>query len=369
MNGDLKNFCEKILSDLDQNFRAVDRDPAPEDPDKVLKKIIADSKYSDRMYSEFFSIGPLEQLVVDECVTEIIVNGPDDIWYEKSGLLSKHNDSFLSGSTFRNFVDRVCAVAEIKIDLAKPFADGRWLSFRVHIVCAPISDRSFHLSFRRIATSPWTLQALVNVGWATRTEANRIEKLIADRCSLAVVGPTGSGKTAVLGALLRQIAPSERAVVIEDTDELPSPNFVSSKLLTREWSTETLPIISLQDLVRQSLRMRPDRIVVGEVRGAEAKDLLLALATGHRGSMCTLHATEARQSLLRLEMMIQMGAPQWNLQAVRQLIHLSLEYLIVCDFKNGVRRLEGIYRIAALESFGFLVERLDEKDPCQLHGS
>jgi pilus assembly protein CpaF len=145
-------------------------------------------------------------------------------------------------------------------------------------------------------------------------------------------------------------------VILEDTDELPRPNSASTKLLTRSLASAELPEITLADLLRQSLRMRPFRIVMGEVRGAEAKDLILALATGHSGSLGTLHASEARQALLRLEMLIQLGAPQWSVQAIRQLIQLSVDVLVVCGNRDGHRCLEGIFRVAALESFGFLLE-------------
>ena len=180
--------------------------------------------------------------------------------------------------------------------------------------------------------------------------------MIERRKNILFLGPTGCGKTTVLGACLKELASSERVVILEDTDELPRPNTASSKLLTRPQQGSTLPEVTLSDLVRQSLRMRPFRLVMGEVRGAEAKDLLLALATGHSGSMGTIHSADARQALLRLEMLVQLGAPQWSLQAIRQLIHLSVEALVVCGYEGGQRRLHGLFQVAALESIGFLLE-------------
>ena len=180
--------------------------------------------------------------------------------------------------------------------------------------------------------------------------------MIRQQENLLFIGPTGCGKTTVLGACLRELRGDERAVIIEDTDELARPNSASTTLLTRGPFTPALPEVTLTDLVRQSLRMRPSRLVMGEVRGAEAKDLLLALATGHSGSLGTLHASEPRQALLRLEMLVQLGAPQWSVQAVRQLIQLSVDGLVVCGNEGGHRRLEGIFKVAALESFGFLLD-------------
>jgi pilus assembly protein CpaF len=199
---------------------------------------------------------------------------------------------------------------------------------------------------------------LVEVGWCAPEQSALLQDLLARRQTVLVVGPTGSGKTSVLGACLKELPAQERVVILEDTDELPLPNSASTKLLTRAQASPTLPDVSLTDLVKQSLRMRPFRLAIGEVRGAEAKDLLLALATGHEGSWGTLHASDPRQALLRLEMLIQMGAPQWSLQAIRQLMQLSLNAIVVCGNKNGHRFLEGIYRVAALESVGLLLEPL-----------
>jgi pilus assembly protein CpaF len=291
----------------------------------------------------------------DELVQEIVVNGPDDIWFEKQSGFHRLPDRFLSDLTYKNFVDRLAAEAAVKIDLAQPFADGRWRGFRLHLACAPLSHCSYHITLRRLPDHPWTLARLEAAGWCDPDQTALLRRLVRERRNTLVIGPTGSGKTSVLGACLREVAANERVVVIEDTDELPRPNSASTKLLTRVHGP-SLPEVSLADLVRQSLRMRPFRLAVGEVRGSEAKDLLLALATGHSGSWGTLHAADARQALLRLEMLIQMGAPQWSLQAVRQLLHLSVEALIVCAHENGHRRLEGVYRVAALESIGLLLE-------------
>ena len=197
---------------------------------------------------------------------------------------------------------------------------------------------------------------LESAGWAQAPRIQMLRDLIVKQKNILFIGPTGSGKTTVLGACLRELQENERAVIIEDTDELARPNSSSAKLLTRPAQSAALPEVTLTDLVRQSLRMRPQRLVMGEVRGAEAKDLLLALATGHSGSLGTVHAADPRQALLRLEMLVQLGAPQWNVQAIRQLIQLSVDYLVVCGNADGKRRLDGIYKVAALESFGFLLE-------------
>jgi pilus assembly protein CpaF len=164
----------------------------------------------------------------------------------------------------------------------------------------------------------------------------------------------------VLNSLLDLLPENERVVVIEDSSEIALSNKASMKLLTREDPHGILPAIDQTQLVKRSLRLRPDRIVMGEVRGSEAKDFLMAMATGHSGSFGTLHAQDANQALIRLEMLIQMGAPQWSLTAIRRLIQLSLDYIIITGrATTGERQLKGVYRLCSLEDQGFLVEQVD----------
>lgn len=354
----MSNDVTQILEAFERTWTFDVRDLSRPSTEQVLRDLIAaqPTERRARLVEEFFRLGPLGPLVDDPGVQEIVVNGPRDVWYEARGEFTKCDDAFLSDVTFQNFVDRVCREANVKIDLAQPFVDGRWRGFRLHLACAPLTHCAFHLSLRRVPENPWTLDKLEAAGWCAPTQTATLRRLLHERRNVIVIGPTGCGKTSVLGACLRELPTNERVVILEDTDELPRPNEASTKMLTRTAVPPALPEITLTDLVKQSLRMRPFRLVVGEVRGAEAKDLLLALATGHSGSWGTLHASEARQALLRLEMLIQLGAPQWSVTAIRQLLHLSVEYLVVCGIENGHRRLEGINRVAALESCGFLLE-------------
>ncbi len=360
MNPEASALVQSILQRFESAWSFDSRDLARPSADEMLRGLIreCDPALHERMEQEFFGLGPLVELIDDKSIQEIVVNGADEIWFERQGLFSRHMDPFLSEQTFKNFVDRLCASAQIKVDLAAPFVDGRWRDFRVHLGCAPLTHCHFHLTLRRLPENPWTLSQLVDAGWSNQEQAKVLSSLIESRKNVLFLGPTGCGKTTVLGACLKELPKNERVVILEDTDELPRPNSASTKLLTRANACASLPEITLSDLVRQSLRMRPFRIVMGEVRGGEAKDLLLALATGHSGSLGTLHASEARQALLRLEMLVQLGAPQWNVQAIRQLIQLSVEALVVCGYSGGHRRLQGIFKVAALESFGFLLEPL-----------
>ncbi len=355
-----KEMVQLILQRFEEAWSYDSRDLARPTADELLRQLIraAEPSLQARLEEEFFGLGPLREVIEDDSIQEIVVNGAADIWYERGGQFLALEDQFLSDLTFKNFIDRLCSWSGLKVDLAQPFADGRWQNFRVHLGCAPLTHCHFHLTLRRLPENPWTLKQLVSADWCNEAQALVLEELIQSRKNIIFLGPTGCGKTTVLGACLKGLTSNERVVILEDTDELPRPNLASTKLLTRSMGTAALPEVNLSDLVRQSLRMRPFRLVMGEVRGAEAKDLLLALATGHSGSMGTLHASDARQGLLRLEMLVQLGAPQWSVLAIRQLIHLSVEALVVCGYSSGQRRLQGIFKVAALESIGLLLEPL-----------
>ncbi|MES2857356.1 MAG: ATPase, T2SS/T4P/T4SS family [Bdellovibrionota bacterium] len=311
-----------------------------------------------RLECEYFGAGPLTALLSDSNVTEIIVNGPNSIWVERNGKLTRFEDRFLSPLTYRNFVSRLCREARMIATLDCPYADGSWRGCRVHLIIPPASGEHEVVTLRRHPDNPWTFDRLLEREWTTNEKMLALRKLVSEKRNFLVIGGTGSGKTSVLNACLLEVG-FDRVVTIEDTSELKLPNDASTKLLTRRDPQGHLREIDQAELVKQALRMRPDRLVLGEIRGGEAKDLLMAFATGHSGCMGTLHADSARQALIRLEMLIQLGAPQWSLNAVRSLIFLSLHAIVVVGRRDsGERYLEGVHRIASLEDAGFLVEKM-----------
>jgi pilus assembly protein CpaF len=307
---------------------------------------------------QVINYGPLSELIDDASVTEILVNGFDQVWFERGGVLHPHTEAFANLVAYHNFLQRLFGEIRRKVDLETPQTDGEWRGFRVHAIQPPLSAGGAHLSLRRRSPQNWRLDDLAQRNWCTPSQLQTLRQKILQKKSFLIVGATGSGKTAVLNACLKEIPENERVVSIEDTDEIHLPNCSSVKLLTREYVTNELKPYSQTDLLKQSLRMRPDRIVVGEVRGAEAKDFLLALSTGHGGALATLHASTARQALLRLEMLVQMGAPEWRVETVRSLIHLGLDSIVVLKKEKGERVLEGIYQLASLEETGFCLEKL-----------
>jgi pilus assembly protein CpaF len=308
-----------------------------------------------RIFSEVEGLGPIQTLVLDEEISEIIINGPDEIIFEKQGQLYRHEDSFLNLHSFESFIHRISKAINNHVSLEKPFATGRFLNLRVQIVGSCLTQTFTALSFRRPQK-----QVLNLAKWASEEEVNFIKKIIEENKNFLIIGSTGSGKTTLLNSILNELAPTNvRSLLLEDVPELVKPNTASLNLYTREALGESIPAVTLGDLVRTSLRLRPDRIVMGEVRGGEAKDLLMALSTGHRGSFGSLHADHPQQALLRLEMLIQQGAPQWNLESIRRLISLSLDYLIAVEKdKSGKRKLSGIYKISSQESSGFLLDKV-----------
>ncbi|MCB0356250.1 MAG: CpaF family protein [Bdellovibrionales bacterium] len=303
-------------------------------------------------------IDPLLKLIADEEITEIIINNEEDIYFEKKGQFFCHTENFGSSQNYKLFIQRFCQKAKIQFDLNQPFADGYLAPFRIHLVSPPLSQ-SVQLTLRRLRQTPWDLAILQKQNWATTEQIEKLKGIVENHHNILIIGSTGTGKTSCLNALINILPDKERVIIIEDTNELKLPNKISTKLLTRQDIHGHLKSYTQEDLIKQALRMRPHRLVIGEIRGREAKDLLLALSTGHAGSMGSLHAEDAHQALLRLEMLIKMGAPEWDTLTVRNLIYFSLHYIVTLKTsKSGERKLYGLHKIAGLESHGFTLSKI-----------
>ena len=314
----------------------------------------------ERIWGEFFGLGPIQKLVDDLEVNEILLHSHQNICYEKKGELHLLKDTFVNALNFHNFVRRLFKESEVCLNLERPFANGSWRGFRLYASDASVSERGLQICLRRHPDNPWTLSKLKEKNWASHTVCERLCKKVKDKKNILVIGPTSSGKTSVLSALLQEVGERERVVLIEDSSELKIPNAFPTKLLCRVSPWGTLPDVHLEKLLCESMRMCPHRIVVGEVRGQEAKDLLLILSTGHAGSMGTLHASDAQQCLLRLEMLVQMGMPQWSLASVRRLLYLSLDSILVVERnEKGHHCFKDLYEIKGLENHGLLIERVE----------
>lgn len=307
-----------------------------------------------RLELEYFQWGPIESIIEDEEINEIIINGYQDIFFEKNNSWYKHEDSFLTELTYFNFIQRMCHDSGMNFSKKFPFLCAKWKNFRVHISEASITG-DHCICLRRHPQEHWTLSKLLDLDWCGDYQMEQVQAAISNKENVLVVGATGSGKTSFINSCLDFMDIDERCVILEDADELISPNPLSVKMLSRVDSEGQLETVDLSELVKQSLRMRPDRLILGEVRGSEAKDLLMAMATGHKGSIASLHADSGKEAILRLEMLIQLGAPNWSLEAIRRLIQLSIDKIFVVKKKNGIRKLDSIWDIHSVEKFGVIL--------------
>jgi pilus assembly protein CpaF len=311
-----------------------------------------------RIMDELQGFGPITYLLHDESVTEIIINQFDQIYYEKYGKLVRCEDSFFDKHSYELFIEKLCSFCQTYINSEKPFIETQLNNLRITVLFPAICRGEFIVSIRKQPLTSWSFERLQEKDWATQEQLNSLKNLIADRKNFLVVGGTGSGKTSLLQSCIGEMQ-NDRLVIIEDTQELQPTYTQNTSLLTRIDPTKKLIDVTMNDLIKKALRLRPDRICVGEIRGEEATALLMALATGHDGSFGSLHARTAAEALLRLEMLIQMGAPQWSLQSIRRLIGLTVQNIIVVEKLNGQRRLKGIYQIGSVEETGITLHELD----------
>ena len=317
------------------------------------------SEYKDesRIVHELLGYGPIESLLQNSKITEILVNAWDCVYFEESGQLRKSDDHFFSEQTYQAALERLAQSCGTYLSREKPFVEAQLQNNRITIIFGEVSRGSPLLSIRVQPQSSWTLADLLQSNFITATQNEIVETILKKKNNFLVVGSTGSGKTSFMQALVNKIK-SERLIIIEDTQELQLPDPLSVSLLTRQDPAQTVTDIHMEDLIKRALRLRPDRLIVGEIRGKEATALLQALATGHDGSFGSLHAKSAPEALLRLEMLIQMGAPQWHLNSIRKLIAMTVQYIFVVEKIQSTRKLKAIYEICSLEESGLTLTEL-----------
>ena len=354
----IKNKKLQLISaklDIDNPSFNMDQELNKFIDNELIELDLADRQ---RILNEIDGWGPLQDLIKDRMVSEIIVNGPNDIFYEKNGHLQKHSDCFFEAASFEDFVERLAQQCQANLCYDKPFIETRLGNHRITVIYKGLSPQSYQICFRQQIEKNWTLDQLCKQEWCTAEEKKILKTLLEKKKNFLFVGGTSSGKTSSLQALINEIPDLERLVILEDTHELNPNSSLSTNLTTFFNIQDTSKSTTLRDLLIRALRLRPDRLVVGEIRGEEATQLLLALATGHDGSFGSLHASSAKEALLRLEMLVQMGAPQWSTQTIKQLILQTLQYIVVVKKCDGVRKLEGIYKICSLENTGFCLEKM-----------
>jgi pilus assembly protein CpaF len=296
--------------------------------------------------------GPIERLLADDSVTEIMVNGPFDVWVERQGRLYQTTVRFNDDSHLRRIINKMVAQVGRRIDESSPMVDARLPDgSRVNAVIPPLSLSGPLITIRKFANKRLDLREMIRLGTLGEETVDFLQRCIAAQLNILISGGTGTGKTTLLNALSQAISDSERIVTIEDAAELQLKQAHVLRLEGRPKNIEGQGEISIRDLVRNALRMRPDRIIVGEVRGAESLDMLQAMNTGHDGSLTTVHANAPRDALARVETMVLMAGYDLPLRAIRQQIASALDLIVHLErLEDGSRRVTAITEVQRMES-------------------
>lgn len=285
---------------------------------------------NERVFSSIRGLGVLDAIIKDEQITEVMINGPNDVFIEKAGKLYRLEQTFESERQLEDIIQKIVGQAGREVNQANPIVDTRLPDgSRVNVVLPPISMKGATVTIRKFSKTPMTVEQLLKYGSITEEVAHVLELLVKAKYNIFISGGTGSGKTTFLNALSNFIPKDERVITIEDSAELQITgidNLVSME--TRNANASGSGAITIRDLIKSSLRMRPERIVVGEVRGGEALDMLQAMNTGHDGSLSTGHANSTRDMLSRLETMVLQGADGLPLEAIRQQIASAVDIIV-----------------------------------------
>lgn len=306
---------------------------------------------ADEMLDDMVGVGPIEPLLSDESITDILVNGANQVYVERFGKLEITNVSFRDNAHVLHVAQRIAASVGRRIDESSPMLDARLPDgSRVNAIANPLAIDGVSISIRKFPKQRAQFTDMVRSGSLGPNVARVLEIASACRLNILVSGGTGAGKTTLLNAMSRLISPKERIVTIEDAAELQLQQPHVVRLETRPANAEGTGSVTQGDLLRNALRMRPDRIILGECRGAEAFDMLQAMNTGHDGSMSTLHANTPRDALVRLENMLLMGAVNMPLIAIRRQIAGAVHLIIqIARMRDGMRRIQSVTEVVGME--------------------
>jgi pilus assembly protein CpaF len=300
---------------------------------------------------DVMGLGPIEQFLSDPTVNEIMVNGSSQIYVERAGVIERTAVRFMSEAHLRRTIERIVSPLGRRIDEASPMVDARLADgSRVNVIVPPLSLDGSILTVRKFATDPFTVDDLISMGTLTQPVASMLAATVEGGMNILVSGGTGTGKTTLLNVLSGFVPHDDRIVTIEDAAELQLHQEHVIRLESRPPNIEGSGEITIRDLVRNALRMRPDRIIVGEVRGAEALDMLQAMNTGHDGSLSTVHANAPRDALSRLETMVLMAGFELPARAIREQIASALDLIVQVErFRDGSRRVSHVTEVIGME--------------------
>ena len=352
----------RLIKELDLSLiRGLDESEVRSQIKSNLKEIVqqetiplnaaARERIIKQVEDEIIGMGPLEPLLNDSTISDILVNGPDSVYVERFGKLEKTDVTFDSNEHLMHIIDRIVSLVGRRIDEASPMVDARLSDgSRVNAIIPPLTVDAPSLSIRRFPDHMLLLSDLVNYGALTEQASQTLQAAIEARLNVVVSGGTGSGKTTLMNALSAFIPSTERIITIEDSAELQLQQEHVVRLETRQANIEGKGEITQRELVKNCLRMRPDRIILGEVRGAEALDMLQAMDTGHDGSITTIHSNTPRDAVKRIENMVAMTGLGLPVNAVRAQIASAIDLVIQVErMEDGGRRMTSIQEINGME--------------------
>jgi pilus assembly protein CpaF len=352
---------QRVISDLDPKLDLSNQVEVRRQIEEIFSKAVDEEglaltraervRMLEQITDEIVGLGPLEPLLRDESITEVMVNGPRQVFIERGGRIELTNVTFQNDDHVMRIIDRIIAPIGRRVDESSPMVDARLVDgSRVNAVIPPISLIGPAITIRKFAASPLTVDDLVRFGTATPEMFDFLKACVEARLNIFVAGGTGSGKTTMLNILSSFIPADERIVTIEDAAELQLRQEHVVTLESRPANIEGKGAIPIRELVRNSLRMRPDRIIVGECRSGEALDMLQAMNTGHDGSMSTGHANTPRDMLSRLETMVLMGGVELPLKAIREQIASAVDLIVHQNrLKDGSRKIVNITEVQGME--------------------
>jgi len=334
-------LAEEVRASVDRILEREDVQVSPVERRKMVQELVQDT----------LGYGPLDPLLADETITEVMCNAYDEIWVERNGVIEPVDVSFSDDGSYRQVIEKIVSAVGRRIDESSPMVDARLPDgSRVNAIVPPLAFNGAVLTIRKFATDPYTVSDLIGFGTLTLPIAQVMEACVRGKLNIVVSGGTGTGKTTNLNVLSAFIPANERIITVEDSHELQlqQPHVVN--LEARPPNAEGAGEVRIRDLVKNTLRMRPDRIVVGECRGPEALDMLQAMNTGHDGSLTTLHANSARDAISRLEVLVLMAGYDLPLRAIREQINSAIHLIYQLErLPDGRRIVRSLTEVQGME--------------------
>ena len=343
---------DRGMSDAELRLRVLEMLEWAVDQEQGLPLTSADRRaLLNEIASDVLGYGPIDPLLNDPDVTEVMANGPYDIYFEKSGRILKSDVRFVDEVHLRRIIDKIVGQIGRRVDEATPMVDARLPDgSRVNAIIAPLAIGGPYLTIRKFAVDPYQEADLISFGTLTQRVADFLRACVRGRLNVLISGGTGSGKTTTLNVVSAYIPGDERIITVEDAAELQLNQIHVLSLESRPPNIEGQGAVMIRDLVRNTLRMRPDRIIVGEVRGGESLDMLQAMNTGHDGSLTTVHSNSPRDTLARVETMVLMAGMDLPIRAIREQVASAIDLIVhVHRLRDGTRRVTHVTEVVGME--------------------